>query len=506
MKISSLRLAAYGPFSGLNLDLAGGAADFHMVFGPNEAGKSSALRALRHMLFGIPARTADNFLHGYANLRVGARLVNRDGSEIEFIRRKGLAKTLRGPDDDAVLDDDALAPFLGGVRQDVFEQMFAIGHDDLVQGGKEILSGQGRIGEALFAAGAGLIQLQTVQQGLAQDCGALFKPSGSTPRINQTIASLKMVRKRQKEALLPESTWQMHDRTLRDAQIRMTSVLEALGRHKQSVGRLGRIAEALPLIARRKEIDAELAAYQGVPDLPDDFGEKRRDAEKDLKIATRDADRSRKSIETINAQIKALPVPAALIRYAAAIEALQHELGSFRKAQTDRPGLVGRMRTFQRQASDRLAEMEPEISAGSVERLKLPPSTVGEIQNLGKTFERLTATLETTRMRRRKLENRLARMTELRQSMPVPADVSRLETAVSSAQEAGPIEKRFADMRGAVEALENDLVRSLKRQTLWGGPLADIDVLPCPSAASIDRFEEQIDAARRRIEKQRESR
>ncbi|MFO7716913.1 ATP-binding protein, partial [Desulfosarcina sp.] len=63
-----------------------------------------------------------------------------------------------------------------------------------------------------------------------------------------------------------------------------------------------------------------------------------------------------------------------------------------------------------------------------------------------------------------------------------------------------------ADMRGAVEALENDLVRSLKRQTLWGGPLADIDVLPCPSAASIDRFEEQIDAARRRIEKQRESR
>ena len=411
MKIRTLRLAAYGPFTGEIVDFADTTADFHMIFGPNEAGKSSALRALRHMLFGIPTRTPDNFLHGYANLRVGAKLIKSDGSEIEFMRRKGQAKTLRGPDDESVLKDDALVSFLGGVRQGVFEQMFAIGHDDLVQGGEEIISGKGRIGEALFAAGAGLIRLQAVQQGLAQEFGALFKPSGSTPPINQTIASLKAVRKNQKEALLLANTWQTHDRCLGEAQDRMEKVLETLGRHKQSVGKGRRIGEALPLIARKKEIDAELVAFQGVPDLPDDFGEKRRDAEKDLKIATRDVERSQATIGKINHQIQALPVPAALIRHAAAIEALQHELGSFRKAQRDRPGLEGRMHTFQKQASDKLAEIDTEISAESIESLKLPPSTVGEIQDLGKAFERLTATLETTRKQRRKLENRFNRMT-----------------------------------------------------------------------------------------------
>ena len=65
-------------------------------------------------LFGIPARTGDNFLHSYAQLRIGARLINGAGDEIAFLRRKGQAKTLRGPDDETVLEDEALAPFLGG--------------------------------------------------------------------------------------------------------------------------------------------------------------------------------------------------------------------------------------------------------------------------------------------------------------------------------------------------------------------------------------------------------
>ena len=487
MKIRTIRLAAYGPFTDVTIDFGASGADFHMVFGPNEAGKSSALRALRHMLFGIPTRTPDNFLHGYTRLRIGASLINGDGTAIEFMRRKGQAKTLRGPDDESVLDDDALGPFLGGIGQEVFEQMFAIGHDDLIQGGEEIISGKGRIGEAIFAAGAGLIRLQRVQQGLSEELGALFKPSGSTPRINQTIASLKAVRKRQQAALLPATTWQTHHRCLRDAQDRMENLLETLGGHKQSVNRRQRIVAALPLIARKKEIDAELVGFQSVPDLPDDFGDKRRDAEKDLKIATRDLDRSQAAMGAINRQIEALPVSTALIRHAAAIEALQHELGSFRKAQRDRPSLEGRMRTLQKQASDRLAEIDPEISAKSVEQLNLPPSTVGEIQDLGKAFERLTATLDTTSKQRRKLKSRFSRITDQRQSMPASADAAHLETAVRSAQAAGPIEKRLADMRTAVDALENEMMRSLKRQTLWGGPWRTSTCCPVrPRKASTD--------------------
>jgi len=341
MKIKSIQFSAYGPFTDMTLDLSASGPDFHMVFGPNEAGKSSALRALRHMLFGIPARTADNFLHSYAQLRVGATLVNSAGDKIDFIRRKGKLKTLRAKNDETVLDDEALAPFLGGVSAEVFAQMFAIGHEDLIRGGEEIISGKGDIGKALFAAGAGLIPLQNVQRSLEQECGALFKPSGSAPLINKAIREIKTVRQRQKEALLLPKTWKEHDRELGKAKLRVAELKKTLAAHKQRQAKLERISEALPLIVRRKEIDAALPAYQGVPDLANDFGIKRRDAEKELKLATRDVQRLKASIEKFNRDKDALPDHKAILENDSAIESLQHELGSFRKAQQDRPGSKG---------------------------------------------------------------------------------------------------------------------------------------------------------------------
>ncbi|BBO81717.1 hypothetical protein DSCO28_22830 [Desulfosarcina ovata subsp. sediminis] len=506
MRIDTIRLDAYGPFTGATIDLSAEAIDFHLIFGPNEAGKSSTLRALRHMLFGIPVRTGDNFLHAYPHLRIGARLVRSDGEVLEFVRRKGQSKTLRGADDETVLDDDSLAVFLGGVTQELFEQMFAIGHDDLIRGGEEIIAGRGRIGEALFAAGAGLIRLQHVQQALDQACGALFKPSGSTPVINQTIAALKAVRKTQKESLLPAKTWQDHDRCLNQARQRMAQVRTALADDKQQLSRLKRIQEALPLIARKKELDGEWGQLAGVPDLADGFGEQRRDAERELGVATRDLAQSRARMEEIGRQMAALNVPEAMLAQSAAIEALQHELGSYRKARKDRPGLQGRMRTLETQAAGILASVKTALSGESTALADLPPSIVGEIQNLGARFERLSAKLESATGVHRKLKARLARSLDQRQCMPMPDDVSGIETVLQDALNAGPAETLRVDLRQSLDALAGDLKRRLARQTLWQGDPEDVDALPLPSGATIDRFDQQLTAASRRIEKAQETR
>ncbi len=505
MKIRSIRLTAYGPFTDVTIDLLNSGPDFHMLFGPNEAGKSSALKAIRHMLFGIPAQEPANFLHGYPKLRVGAKLVNGSGDEIEFLRRKGRVKTLRGKDDETVLDDDALALFLGGVSPDVFEQMFAIGHDDLIRGGEEIISGKGNIGEALFAAGSGLIRLQNVQKDLESACGALFKPSGSTPSINQAIKAIKAARQEQKDALLLPKTWKAQHLELIDAQNRMDEVKATLGTHRQRQARLARIQGALPSIARKKEIDSALVAYRGVPDLADDFGDKRHDAEKELKMAARDVARSRDAIEKISREAGALPVHQALLENAAAIESLQQELGGFRKAQKDRPGLEGRMRTLQKQAADTFEEISADISGEASGDFKLPPSTVGEIQELGKAYERLSVRQESAAEQQRKRSIRFNQLTDQRRAMSAPVDVSHLDHALQAAMAAGPIETQMEEMCTFSDALEGDLNRTLKRQALWHGALADIDELPLPSKATIDRFDAGFDALQRALEKQREA-
>ena len=71
MKLDTLDLMAYGPFTGARLDFGN---PFTIVYGLNEAGKTSALRALLDGLFGIHPQTPESFVHAYQNLRIGITL------------------------------------------------------------------------------------------------------------------------------------------------------------------------------------------------------------------------------------------------------------------------------------------------------------------------------------------------------------------------------------------------------------------------------------------------
>ena len=140
MRIDELNLAAFGPFT--DRVLAFGEFGLHIVYGLNEAGKSSALRSLKALLYGIDERTPDNFLHANDKLRIHGFIRTTDGHKLTFVRRKGRKNTLLTPDDE-VLDEQVLAPFLQGVTAELFETLFGIDHQALVQGGQEILEQKG---------------------------------------------------------------------------------------------------------------------------------------------------------------------------------------------------------------------------------------------------------------------------------------------------------------------------------------------------------------------------
>ena len=94
MRIDRLDLIAYGQFANKTLDLSEGNMGLHVIYGDNEAGKSTSLRALSGLLFGISTRIKDNYLYPNQKLRLGAKLSLSDGSSIDFIRRKGIKRTL----------------------------------------------------------------------------------------------------------------------------------------------------------------------------------------------------------------------------------------------------------------------------------------------------------------------------------------------------------------------------------------------------------------------------
>ena len=182
MKILRLDLLAWGHFTGVELDLSSDAVQ--LIYGGNEAGKSTALRALRALFYGIEARSPDNFLHAHEKLRIGARVRDANGAELDFLRRKGTKNTFLARDEKP-LDEAPLRKALNAVDEELFASLFGINHERLVAGGQSILRGGGDVGQSLFAAGLGGASLRTVLERLDAEAAELFKAHGQNQAINR---------------------------------------------------------------------------------------------------------------------------------------------------------------------------------------------------------------------------------------------------------------------------------------------------------------------------------
>jgi len=506
VKILNLKLIAYGSFTDTRLNFDDDGIGFHLVYGPNEAGKSTALNALRHLLFGIPERTSAGFLHPRPRLRIGGKLMKSDGAQIEFVRRKGRSKTLRDADDRTPLDDAALLPFLGGLDPNTFEQMFAIGHAELVRGGEEIVAGAGHVGESLFTAGAGLVQLQRIRRALDAICGGLFKPGGSKPVINRVLAELKRVQQNENEALLPAGAWKEHDRALTAAREKIARVGQQLMALKTEKSRLDRIARALPLMARLREIDEAAAGLRNIPDLDEDFSQKWRQAAGEMEIARTDLSRITAAIGDLKKQLNKNQPPDNVIAHAAQIEHLQRDQGGYRKALAARPGLDARRRALIRQTAEKLTETTLDEGTKNAGGPALPPSVIADVQDLYAAHERLVSRQEAAETRRRKCEARQRILETDARQLPDLADLTALSARVKAIQAAGPLEERYREQIHELDTRQATLDTAVKRFPFLSGYPDKIDTARCPVPETVDHFDRILTATTTRIDRRLDER
>jgi len=135
MRIKELNLKAVGPFTNRIISFSTTSPGLHIVFGANEAGKSSSLRALQSLLFGFHRSSPDNFLHSYKNLLVGGLLENKNGDSLYFYRCKGSKNDLLDIDLNPLAPEE-LNRFLHGMDQDVFKSAYGLDHAALMRGGE----------------------------------------------------------------------------------------------------------------------------------------------------------------------------------------------------------------------------------------------------------------------------------------------------------------------------------------------------------------------------------
>lgn len=501
MKLLRIELIAFGPFSNAVLDLNEGSEGLHLIYGPNEAGKSSALRAIRNLLYGIPDRSPDDFLHPYGKLRIGGKLGNGAAGVLEFIRRKGRVSTLRGPDDSTPLEESVLSALLGGVDEEDFRKRFGIDHETLVLGGREIVEGGGELASVLFAAGSGIAGFRAVQEGLKAEMDGLFKPSASKPRINETLARFRDEQKKLRESQLSSHTWVQHDKAYREALERKRQIQVQIEEKSRERARLERIAKALPIIGRWKSLISELGPYSNAVILPPEFSRRRQDTVISLRMEEQNERLASESLARINEELAGLNVPELLIENAREIDQFYQQLGSVRKAAADRPGLVVKRELHDQQAREILAGLRTGFPLERVDSLRVEAAQQILIRKLGEKREKFVTRLENALETIEKLNRSAENLEKILQEIVEPPDPAGLKLAVEDSKRLGKIEEELASNRNEILKLEKDGTAGIGALGLWTGSLEDIERLPVPDAETINDFDSRIRDAKAEVQK-----
>ncbi|WP_243712585.1 YhaN family protein [Actinomadura sp. 6K520] len=427
MRIERLDLIAYGAFDGHSLhDL--GAPGVHLVHGPNEAGKSTALSALDQLLYGIDHNSPYAFLHR-ARTRLGARLSTADGVALEIVRRKKRKDALVDGDGTPI-GQDALAPFLGGIDRDTFTTEFALNSDELRRGGKLLSSGEGDMAQMLAAARSGM-RLKAVLDTIESRQDRLFRVRGRTnPRINVALGRLKELRLTAREATLQPGQYRGAEQAAAEAGANLVAAEKELKRVQVLREDKQRLLGILPLLDEQRDLEDQIAEITARgPSAPDDIREQLGDLLREQSNHHAVCSKNAPLVEDIDQRLATTGDDGSPLPNAAAIERLSKEITAILDAVTQRDESSGKAARTRNEAESRLRTVHPRATLTDEHLYRLPAALRTTGQNLRdegrKRHEALDRARDTVERHREKSE----RLGKELSSLPASEDVTPLKNA-----------------------------------------------------------------------------
>ena len=382
MRFRQLQLIRYGKFTDRVLDFGPppeGAPDLHVIYGPNEAGKSTASNAVLDLLFGIPAQSQYGFLHAYPTMRIGAVLDLEDGPR-PVGRIKRPQNSLLDAEDRPI-PESALRGALGGMDRDAYRTMFLLDDDTLERGGESILASKGDLGELLFSASAGLADLGRRLGALRAEADGFYRYYGRSGRLAELKAQIAKL-KEEREAL--DTLAADHARLVEareEASLRYEEAIAERTRMRLRMDTTARELGALPRLATLRPLRAELAALPERPMPPAGWGaDLPALMEADATLRTR-ADYVADDVARRQAQLDALIVDPAALALAPRLAWLADLKARHLTAGKDIPKLDTQLRDKDTALSGLLRQVDREGEADPA-ALLLGAAAVGQLRGL----------------------------------------------------------------------------------------------------------------------------
>ncbi len=477
MKIRTLFLKAFGPFTDVTLDFSG-PAGLHLIYGANEAGKSSALRAIGDLRYGIPLRSKDDFVHEFKDMLLAGCFEDVAGHLHGLARRKGSKETLMGADpatgapiSSPVSPIPPISPevrqaLTGGVAREQFETMYGLDSQRLRKGGQLLIQGEGELGAALFEASTGAAGIKQLLQTLQADARKYFVPRGQLPILNEAARQLDEARQRHKLAVTRPEQWKGLKRAHDDARQRLAAVRERLAGERRRLAELVELRAVEPLLREIDLAEGQWAQAQCHVALPVDARERRLAALKDQERAQGALAQADEAIAECRQSLQTLKIEAALLLHAPAIDRLESDLSLLRREQGGRLKLQAAADHDARQLmlqAARIAQAAGKSALGLDEFFSLTPSSAEQAEQelLLETHQALTLESRHARGRLDAAERKLGELRREVTDEPPPALRRALALALGQAQSLGDAQPRLSALEAEIGSERRKLDRCL---------------------------------------------
>lgn len=466
MKITSLDLIRYGHFTGGRLEFGTQPGVVTTVLAGNAAGKTTALNALRDLLFGIPRNSPYRFLHN-DDPRIGGEIVTDGGTTLRFERKKGSQRGLLGEDNRA-LAPEVLQHLLGPVDRELFEKLFGLDHAQLRSAGEELARGEGRLAEALFVAASGLRGLRGFSEGLCDESEGLLTSSGRSGTLIRALRDLNETESSVRRTLrqLRADGFQRLERDMREAEGVLEVERERVTTEARRKSALERLNRTIPLLGELQEIRLARAVLGAIhstdPTLCTEWEE--------ITKLRAEAAAKRNTLGILIAEKegtrRGLRIDDRLLAVEADVLRLQEDLGAARQAHLDLPKREVQLRQQRGTLVDLCRQVA--ITTPPEDALEqVPPRPLrAEVRAAARAMRELAVLLPAAERRRDNARNEFAEQSRRLAKLGAPVEDAALRVRLK-----GLIEEGLAALLTDVEGRMQSALR--RRSTgQWLAPLA----------------------------------
>lgn len=473
MRIVRIEVDGFGRFSAAGWELAKGLSVF---IGPNEAGKTTLMNAVRAILFGFePSRGDRAWYPAFEGGRRGGRMVlemaRGDVWTIERHSERGGTGALqvRAPNGNRG-GQETLDRLLAGASKEVFANVFAFGLGELQS--LESLSGEGVRGR-IYGAGAGLggTSVVDVERALRQQQDEAFKARGQK-RINDLLGEIEEHHARIRELEAEPAEYDARHARMATLRDELRALQEEQRTLLEESARLSRLERARPFVGELRSVEAELAlgdpADESLPVDAVERWERRRDG---VEAARRALAETSTAIERTSLRMDQLAVDEGVLREAGEIAALRDERQVRARRAAERSERHAVIARHAAEVDEQLRRLGPGWDETRLVTIDDSIATVQTVAELGRARDQARSSADASRRRVEALDAEIeSRAAELADGSGEEADEERISARAAALAE-------LRDAHATLRILEERL-RGLEERR------ADADAPATPQAGT----------------------